>query len=248
MGVYRGVVPAPVLVPGVVVVAPFGDDEGPAGIGVTGGVVIGVTGVTPPGFAVPGVALVPVPGVAVPVVPVAPGVEVPVAPGVVVSGWLAPFEGGIVEAPGPVPGAHGAITSAFGAPFEPIVPAVPVEPTMPGVDVPGGVSAPGVVVVLGVALPPAVPFVAFGGTTPLVPVGPASGTHGIVAGGGVTGAATPDGDDGDVVEGVCAIAGAESPNAMTAAYAMKVEVLCMTPPYSRGGVCTARARYLDDTV
>jgi hypothetical protein len=216
---------------GVVDVAPLG--AGP-GIGVTGGVVIGVTGVTgvtEPGFA-PGV----VDGVTV------PGVDpvVPVAPGVVESGCPAPFDGGVVDAPGPVPGTQGAITSAFGAPFEPIAPAAPVVPTAPGV-------APGVVIVPGVALPLA------GGTTPLVPVEPVSGTHGIVAGGvvlGVAGAATPDGNDGDCVpiDGVCAITGSASPSAATAAHAMKVEVLYMTPPYPDGGVCTARARYLDDTV
>lgn len=225
------------LVPGVVV-APLGEEDGPAGIG--------VTGVTTPGFVVPGAGDgVAEPGVA-PVAPVVPNVPVPlapVAPGVVESGWPAPFDGGVVDAPGPVLGAQGAITSAFGTPFEPTVPAEPAVPTAPGVapgdTIPGVKSVPGVVLVPGVALPRAVPFVPVDVSTPLVPVDPVSGTHGIVAGGiavGIAGAVTPDGDEGDCVaiEGVCANAGAATASAATATQAMNVEVLCMTPPYSRG--------------
>jgi hypothetical protein len=175
-----------------------GTGEGPGigdGLGVVGdvdGVVTGLEGeIDVPGAAVPGVT---------PVVPVVPGVVVP--DGVVESGCEpAPFAGGVVAAPGPVPGAHGATMSAFGAPLVPSVPAVPVVPTAPGVTAPGA---------------DAVPFVAFGGTTPLVPEGPFSGTHGIVDG-VVAGAGVIAGDGVEAVE-LCAITcGAKSPSAAAAA-------------------------------
>jgi len=115
---------------------------------------------------------------------VEPGVDGVVAPGDVVIGPLAPFDGGIVVAPGPVPGAHGAIMSAFGAPFDPSVLADPVVPTAPvtpaEVDpVAALVFAAASVVADGVA--GNVPAVV-GGTLPVAPaVGPASGTHGTLA-------------------------------------------------------------------
>ena len=127
----------------------------------------------------------------------------------------------------------------------PTAPGVPLGEVIPGDEiVPCAVCA---------AVPLAVPLVGFGSTTPLVPVDPVSGTQGIVAGGvvvGVAGAVTLAGDDGDCVpiEGVCASAGAETASAAAAAQAMSVEVLCMTPPYSHGGVCTGRTAYLDETV
>jgi hypothetical protein len=129
------------------------------------------------GFVVLGVGLV-VAGAGVVVL----GTLVPDEGGVTETGAPAPLVGGIVVAPGPVPGAHGAIMSALGAPFDPSVPAVPVVAVAPLPAVPVAPATPGFTL-SDVVVPTDGDD---GGTRPLVPaVGPASGTHGTVAGAAV---------------------------------------------------------------